>query len=79
MKGSKRYRSGAWRLVVNAGRDPASGKRRSIYDSVPAPNNRAGAKQADARLAELIAAVEAGREPEHPGRRRKGISVAELA
>jgi hypothetical protein len=45
---------------------------------VHAPNNRAGAKLADARLAELIAAVESGREPRPPGG-RSGPTVAALA
>jgi len=81
MKGSKRYRSGAWRLKVNAGRDPVTGKRRELYETVKAPDNRAGAKLADARLAELIAAVEGGRDPESNHRRRgaAGLTVAELA
>ncbi|MGH3628105.1 MAG: tyrosine-type recombinase/integrase [Sciscionella sp.] len=78
MRGHKRFRAGAWRLVVAAGRDPVTGRRLSIYESVQAPNNRAGAKRADARLAELIAGVEAGDAPE-PGGRRTGPTVAELA
>jgi integrase len=78
MKGHKRFRSGAWRLVVFAGTDPVTGDRRNLYETVHAANNRAGTTQADARLAELIAAVESGQEPERgPG--RGGISVAELA
>lgn len=60
MKGHKRFRFGAWRLVVAAGTDPLTGDRRSIYETVHAPDNRAGAKAADARLAQLILAVEAG-------------------
>ena len=78
MRGHKRFRSGAWRLVVAAGLDPATGRRRSLYETVNAPNNRAGAKLADARLAELIAAVESGRAPE-PSGGRSGPTVAELA
>jgi len=77
VRGSKRYRSGAWRLVVAAGVDPVTGRRRSVYETVHAPDNRAGAKAADARLAELIAAVESGAEPELT--RRAGPTVAELA
>jgi integrase len=60
MKGHKRYRSGAWRLVVTAGSDPRTGARRNIYETIHGADNRAGAKAADARLAELIAAVESG-------------------
>ncbi len=80
MKGHKRYRSGAWRLVVHTGVDPATGRRRSIHETVHGPENRAGAKAADARLAELIAAVESGREIERSTRRSgSGLTVAELA
>jgi integrase len=81
VKGSKRYRSGAWRLKVNAGRDPVTGKRREVYETVKAPDNRAGAKLADARLAELVSAIEAGHDPEANHRRRStaGITVAALA
>jgi len=78
MKGHKRYRAGAWRLVVAAGREPLAGKRQNIYETIHAPNNRAGAKVADARLAELIAAVESGRDVE----RRPaggGLTVREVA
>jgi integrase len=49
-----------------------------VYETVQAPNNRAGAKLADARLAEVIAEVESGQEPERLGR-QKGPTVAELA
>jgi hypothetical protein len=69
MKGHKRYRSGAWRLVVHTGVGPATGRRRSIHETVHGPENRAGAKAANARLAELIAAVESGREIERSTRR----------
>ena len=78
MRGHKRYRAGAWRLVVAAGRDPLTGRRVGVYETVHATNNRAGAKAADARLAELIAAVESGREV-LPSRRVAGLSVADLA
>ena len=60
MKGHKRYRSGGWRLAVFTGIDPESGRQRYVYETVRAPNNRAGAKLADGRLAQLIAAVETG-------------------
>jgi integrase len=45
---------------------------------VHAPNSRAGAKRADARLAELIAAVESGQDP-RSANGRSGPTVAELA
>ncbi|HTW10372.1 MAG TPA: hypothetical protein VME46_22905 [Acidimicrobiales bacterium] len=56
MKGHKRFRDGAWRLVVAAPTDTLTGKRQNVYETLHAPNNRAGAKLADARLAELIVA-----------------------
>lgn len=64
MRGHKRWRSGAWRLGVFARIDAETGKQRYVNETVHAPNNRVGAKAADARLAELIAAVESGRTPE---------------
>ena len=78
MRGSKRYRSGAWRLVVFTGWDPATGKRRNLYETVHGPENRVGAKAADARLAELIAAVESGATPA-PTAGPSGPTVAQLA
>jgi integrase len=66
-------------LTVFTGFEPVSGKRLDIHETVRAPNTRAGAKQADARLAAIIAAVEEGREVESPSRRRSGMQVAELA
>ncbi|MGH9075492.1 MAG: tyrosine-type recombinase/integrase, partial [Acidimicrobiales bacterium] len=44
-----------------------------------AADNRAGAKLADARLAELVVAVESGRIPERQATSRRGPTVAELA
>ncbi|MDA8379719.1 MAG: site-specific integrase [Actinomycetota bacterium] len=79
MRGHKRFRAGAWRLVVANGVDPLTGRRRSIYETVRGSDNRAGAKLADARLAELIAAVESGRVPEPHEETRRGPSVAEIA
>ncbi|MHB1486252.1 MAG: hypothetical protein ACYCS7_00890 [Acidimicrobiales bacterium] len=70
MKGHKRYRAGAWRLVVAAGNDPLTGRRRSVFETVRAPNNRAGSKVADARLAELITAP--GDETARGGYQHKG-------
>ena len=83
MRGNKRFRSGAWRLVVPAPRDPLTGARRNVYETVKAPNNRAGAKLADARLAELIVEVSSGRVAdrgigEHQTPKR-GPTVADLA
>jgi hypothetical protein len=82
LKGSKRFRSGAWRLVVPAPNDPLTGRRRNIYETLHAPNNRAGAKVADTRLAELIVAASSGQAPlserrGHP--RSRGPTVADLA
>ena len=79
MKGHRRFRSGAWRLVVHAGTDPVSGRRIDIHETVRAPNNRAGAKQADARLAELIAAVERGEDIPRRRRQDDRVTFAEVA
>ncbi len=79
MKGHKRYRAGAWRLVVFSGRDPLTSKRIDIHETVRAPDNRAGSKLADARLAEIIAAVESGQELDGSGPRRDGVTFVELA
>ena len=80
MRGHKRYRSGAWRLVVFAGFDEETGRRVDVHETVPGLDNRAGAKAADARLAEIIAAVESGKDI--PGRSRRSsdaIAMTELA
>ena len=80
MRGHKPYRSGAWRLVVFAGFDEETGRRVDVHETVPGPDNRAGAKAADARLAEIIAAVESGKDI--PGRSRRSsdaITMTELA
>ena len=42
---------------------PATGKRRNLNETVHGADNRVGAKAADARLAELTAAVESGATP----------------
>lgn len=82
MRGHKRFRDGAWRLVVAAPNDTLTGRRQNVYETLHAPNNRAGAKLADARLAELIVAVTAGRTaakaPEEVPTKR-GPTVADLA
>jgi integrase len=64
--------------VVAAGTDETTGRRVSINETLRAPNNRAGAKLADARLAELIVAVESGQEV-RPKTRSDALTVAELA
>lgn len=80
MKGHKRFRSGAWRLAVFAGIDPDTGRQRYLHETVHAPNNRAGAKAADARLAHLITAVEEGRAPAPRVPRKAGVlTMRELA
>jgi integrase len=80
MKGHKRYRSGAWRLAVFAGIDTDTGRQRYLYETVHAPNNRAGAKAADARLAQLIVAVEEGRAPAARAPRKADVlTMRELA
>jgi glutathione S-transferase len=79
MRGHKRFKEGAWRLAVANGFDPLTGRRRTIYESVSGANNRAGAKLADARLAELIVAVESGRYTERRDVAGRGPSVAEIA
>jgi hypothetical protein len=80
VKGHKRYRSGGWRLAVFAGTDPHTGRQRYIHETVRAPNTRAGAKAADARLAELIVAVEEGRAPAaHAPRTADVLTMRELA
>jgi integrase len=66
-------------LAVANGTDPVTGRRSTVYETVRSPNNRAGAKLADARLAELIAAVESGRYPDRREAPRRGPSVADVA
>lgn len=73
MKGYRRWRSGAWRLTVYAGTDPATGKERRVYKTVHAPNNRTGESAADRALAKLITEVSAG---EHTA--SDDMSLAEL-
>lgn len=64
MSGHKRYRNGAWRLTVDAGRD-ALGKRVQLHRTIHAPDNRAGRKQADLALAAL--SLEAAERTERRG------------
>jgi integrase len=61
MRGYKRFRSGGWSLVVDAGKDPITGDRRQVHRTFKAPNTKRGAAQADTALAKLVAEVEAGR------------------
>jgi integrase len=61
MRGHKRFRAGAWRLVVDAGPDPLTGKRRTINRTFHAPDTKRGAQLADTELAKLVAEAEAGR------------------
>lgn len=80
MKGHKRFRSGAWRLAVFAGVDPHTGRKRYLFETVRTPNNRMGAKAADARLAQLVAAVEEGRAPAaRPSPRADVLTLRALA
>ena len=60
MRGHKRFKDGAWRLVVDAGKDPITGKRRQVNRTVRAPNTRSGAQAADVELARLIVEVTSG-------------------
>lgn len=61
MAGYLRWRAGAWRLRVDAGTDPLTGKRRQVHRTVHAPNNRTGRKTAEQELAKLVTEVAAGR------------------
>lgn len=58
MAGSLRYRRGAWRLQVRAGRDPATGRDRFVTRVVHEPNTRPGRRKAEAELARLLVEVE---------------------
>lgn len=59
MRGTVRYRNGAWRLQVYAGRD-ATGKRRQVSRTVHAPDTRDGRREAERALARLVVEVDAG-------------------
>jgi hypothetical protein len=63
MRGHKRFKDGAWRLIVEAGKDPMTGKRRQVFRTVRAPNTRAGEAAADVELAMLIVEVSTGGAP----------------
>jgi hypothetical protein len=60
MRGHKRFKDRSWRLIVDAGKDPMTGKRRQIFRTVRAPNTRGGAQAADVELARLIVEVTSG-------------------
>jgi integrase len=64
---------------VFAGIDPETGRKRYVYETVRAPDTRYGAKKADARLAELIVAVEGGRAPSSRAPRANVVTMDELA
>lgn len=73
MRGSVRWRAGAWRIRVDLGRDPVTGRRRQVERTVRAPNTRAGRRQADDELARLIVEARAGAIAAGPS-----MTVAEL-
>lgn len=61
MRGYKRFRAGAWRLVAEGPKDPITGKRQQVFRTVRAPDNRVGEKEADVELAKLLVEVDARR------------------
>jgi hypothetical protein len=73
MRGYKRFRSGGWSLVVDAGKDPITGKRRQVHRTFKAPNTKRGGAEADSALAKLVAEIEAGR-----ALPSSGLTVAQL-
>ena len=73
MRGYKRFRSGAWSLVAEAGNDPITGKRRQVHRTFKAPHTKRGDAQADTALAKLITEVEAGQAIPS-----SGLTVAQL-
>lgn len=76
MAGYLRWRAGAWRLRVDDGTDPLTGRRRQIHRTHPGPNTKAGRKQAEVALAKLVTDVQSGHTQDAaPG---ADITVAEL-
>jgi integrase len=73
VKGHVRYRSGAWRLTVEGGNDPLTGKRRQIHRTVRAPDTKAGRRTAESALAKLL--VDVDDERVVPG---SGLTVSEV-
>lgn len=59
MRGTVRWRNGAWRIQVYAGR--VAGRERRIQRTVRAPNTRRGRARAEAALAHLLDDVDVGR------------------
>lgn len=59
MAGNLRYRDGAWRLTVYAGRRP-DGRQHRIHATVHGADNRTGRREAERALAALVAQVDAG-------------------
>ncbi|HEX9991637.1 MAG TPA: site-specific integrase [Acidimicrobiales bacterium] len=58
MRGTLRWKDGAWRLQVSA--PGIDNKRRFVTRTVRAPNTRTGRREAESALAKLVAEVEAG-------------------
>jgi integrase len=73
LRGTIRYRLGAWRLRVDGGKDPITGKRRQIERTLRAPDNQKGRRLAETELSKLIAEVEARRTAP-----RAGLTVAQV-
>jgi len=73
VKGYVRWRAGAWRLTVDAGRDPTTGKRKQLTRTVRAPNTAKGRRQAETALAAFVTEAETGRTVA-----TSGLLVAEL-
>lgn len=62
MAGNIRWKDGAWRLRAEAGpRDPITGQRKRVYETVHAPNNKRGRAIAEKRMAALITEIDSGR------------------
>lgn len=73
MAGYLRWRDGAWRLRVDAGSDPITGKRRQVHRTVAGPDTKAGRRVAERALAKLVTEVDA-----HAALPGSGLTVAEL-
>lgn len=73
MSGIVRFKDGAWRIRVEAGPDPVTGKRRHVYATHHGPDNKVGERAARKLLGELEVQVSAGRAAP-----KSGMTVAEL-
>ena len=73
MAGHKRFKDGAWRLIVEGPGDPVTGRRRHVNATFHAPDTKAGAKAADVELAKLLVKVDGERATP-----RSGITVGQL-